>query len=444
MQIESPPEPGQKNSDIIHYQKINIFGEVGVGKSSLISLIENFDDDNFKIQENNLSKSQISLDSNYSSFLIEQIKRVKIPLNENKDLFLNLYETNLDDYDTIKINLDTLLFQTECIIFMWDGNKEETFDNIPNLFSSINKGIKDNKFRNVPIFLIQNKKDLNINLSKDNLEKNKIKESIETIKKENNNIEFKEISLLEKDDFMDLILDINRKLFNQKEKSLNNNDVVNLVKFNQKPIPENNKTNDFIIIKSIFLGDSNVGKRTFIKYIQGEKNKTYISTIGKDSIFIQANINKENAYIQIFDTCGQERYNSVAKNYLNNVDAILLFYDVTNRESFENLDNWIDKITDTIDLKEISLILAANKIDENEKRIISKKEGIQKADKYGIKYYECCCSNGLNIYEILNELILEGYYRNCEKKVNKVNLSRSLNDINSKDENYDGSKRCNC
>ena len=97
-----------------------------------------------------------------------------------------------------------------------------------------------------------------------------------------------------------------------------------------------------------------------------------------DSIFIQANINKENAYIQIFDTCGQERNNSVAKNYLNNVDAILLFYDVTNRESFENLDNWVDNITDIIDLKEISLILVANKIDENEKRIIFKKKDYKK------------------------------------------------------------------
>ena len=66
------------------------------------------------------------------------------------------------------------------------------------------------------------------------------------------------------------------------------------------------------------------------------------------------------------------------------------------------------------------------------------------ADKYGIKYYECCCLKGLNVFEILNELILEGYHRNCEKKVNNVNLSRSLNDINSKDEKYDGSRRCNC
>ena len=440
MKMESPPEPGQKNSDIIHYQKINIFGEAGVGKSSLISLMENFNDDNFKIKVNDLSQSQISLDSNYSPFLIEQIKRVKIPINEQKDLFLNLYETNLDNYDIIKTNLDTLLLQTECIIIMWDGSKEETFDNIPLFFSTINKGIKDNKFRDVPIFLIQNKKDLN----QDNLEKNKIKESIEKIKKENKNIVFREISLLDKDnDFMDLILDINRNLSSQKEKHINNNDVVNLVKFKEKPIKEINKNNDFIIIKSIFLGDSNVGKTTFIKYIEGKQNKNYISTIGMESIFIQANINNENAFMQIFDTCGQERYRGIAKNHLNNVDAILLFYDITSRESFEGLNYWVKKINETIDLKEISLNIVANKMDENENRIVSKKEGLEVADKYGIKYYECCCLNGLNVYEILNELMLEGYYKNCEKKVNKMNFSRSLNDTNKKDDNND-SRKCHC
>ena len=434
MEMESPLEPGQKNSDIIHYQKINIFGETGVGKTSLISLMENFDNDNFKIQDNELSRShlsQISLDSNISPFLIEQIKRVKIPITEQIDLFLNLYETNLDNYDAIKINLDTLLLQTECIIIMWDGNKEETFDNIPNFFSTINKGIKDNKFRNVPIFLIQNKKDLNINSSEDNLEKNKIKESIEKIKKENNNIVFREISLLEKDDFMDLILEINRNLNTQKEKHINNNDAVNLVKF--KEIPFFNKKDDFIIIKSIFLGNSGVGKTTFIKYIKGEPNQSYISTIGVDSLFLQASINKENAYIQIFDTCGQERYHSMAKSYLNNIDAILLFYDVTNRESFEKLDYWFDTIDKSNNLKEISLILVANKIDENEKRMISKKEGLKMADKYGIKYYECCCLKGLNVFEILNELILDGYYRNCEKKMN--NIKQSSNTIIKKDGN---------
>ena len=149
---ESPPELDQKNSDIIHYQKINIFGEAGVGKSSLISHMENYDNDNFKLKENDLFKSNSSLDSNIEQSLIEQIKRVKISINDKSNLFLNLYETNLVNYDDIKINLDTLLLQTECIIIMWDSSKYETFDNVPNFYSTINKGMQDNKFRKYQFF----------------------------------------------------------------------------------------------------------------------------------------------------------------------------------------------------------------------------------------------------------------------------------------------------
>ena len=202
-----------------------------------------------------------------------------------------------------------------------------------------------------------------------------------------------------------------------------------------------NYKNDNIIIRSIFLGNSCVGKTSFIKYIKGEQSKNYISTIGMDSLFLQVCINKENAYMQIFDTCGQERYRSISKNHLKNVDAILLFYDVTDRESFESLNYWINTINDSIDLKKVSLILVANKIDENGKRNISKNEGLKMADNYGIKYFECCCLNGLNIYEILNELILEGYCKNCETQ---VNVGQSLNDMNIKEENIIQSYCSNC
>ena len=182
--------------------------------------------------------------------IIKEYKRVKIAINEQKDIFLNVYETNLDSYDSIKNNLDTLLLQTECIIIMWDCSKYETFDNIPNFYSTIDKGMQDNKFRKAPIFLIENKKDLNDKSSKDNLEKNKIKDFISKIKNENKNIVFRQISLLERDDFFDLILDINRSLINQKEKQTNKNDVVDLVKFKEKPItlPNKNKKNEFTLL----------------------------------------------------------------------------------------------------------------------------------------------------------------------------------------------------
>ena len=219
----------------------------------------------------------------------------------------------------------------------------------------------------------------------------------------------------------------------QKEKNINNNDAVNLVKFKEKPISFSiNNKNDNILIKYNFLGASNVGKTTFIKSIKGEPNKNYVPTIGIESLFFKANINKENAYIQITDTCGQERFRSIAKSQLNNVDAILLFYDITNRESFESLDYWFETINNSIDLKEISLILVANKIDENEKRKVSKKEGLELAEKKGIKYYECSSLNGLNVYEILNELIFEGYYTNYEKRHKQANISQSLESVSGR------------
>ena len=391
--------------------------------------MEKYNDDNFKIEEKDLGN--IILDSNNEQPLIEQIKRVKIPINEIKDLFLNLNEINLDNYDNIKINLDTLLLQTECIIIMWDCSKCKTFDNIPNFVSIINKGMQDNKFRKAPIFIIENKKDLDGKSSQDIEEKNKIKNSIEKIKKENKNIEFKEISLLEKNDILPLILDINRNLNNAKENNINDNDIVNLVKFKEKPIQFTNKNkNDNILIKCNFLGASNVGKTTFFKYIQGQANKNYISTLGIETLYFKVNINKINAYIQINDTCGQERFRSITKSQLNNIDVILLFYDITNRVSFDSLDYWLETINNSVDLKEIPLILIANKIDENKKRIVSKDDGLKIAEENGFKYFECSTLYGLNVYEILNILILEGY-KNYDKKHNQNNLNKSFESFSS-------------
>ena len=77
---ETPKEEEINNKDMIHYQKIHIFGEPGVGKTSLISFLENYENDNFVIEEQNeLRNSFQSRDSNISeSSLVEQIKKIKM------------------------------------------------------------------------------------------------------------------------------------------------------------------------------------------------------------------------------------------------------------------------------------------------------------------------------------------------------------------------------
>ena len=404
-----------------HYHKINIFGESRVGKSSLISHMENYDNEIYKIKSNNLDGSQIrqSNDSNKESSLIEQIKRVEISLDENNTLFLSLYETSLDNYDFIKMNLDTLLLHSECIIIMWDKSRNETFDNITNLFYTINQEMKENKFRNEPIFLIQNKKDLDFDLtsSQKTEYKNIIGKEIDEMKEnQNQNIIYKEISLLEKDDFKDLLLDINQKLSEYKNGKNLNDDVINNIKINEITKRDNIKfKQNYIKLKGILLGHTAVGKTTFFNYILGVDNSNIISTVGIDSLIINAEVNKENVFFQLYDTAGQEKFRSLPRNYYNQVDGILVFFDVTNEESFKTVDNWIEDIKEFGDMKDFEMILIGNKIDNTEERIISKKQAKEKANKYGIKYFESCCLKGLNIYELLNEIIFEAYNKYYEK-----------------------------
>ena len=426
--MESIQEVRNNNSKIVHYQKINIFGDSGVGKSSLILHIENYESDDFKLKQNELTESQLSLDSNNSSFIVEQIKRVKVPINENNTLYLNLYETNLDNYNNIKMNLDTLLLQTECIILMWDNSRIDTLDNISNLFYTINQGIIDRNFRNVPIFLIVNKIDLDLKSSQRSEAKNiNINDLIDKFKNENKNIIYREISLLDRDNFYNLFYEIYRSI-SDKEKYLMNNDIVNLVKFNHIPIKQMNIGCN--IMKCILLGHTCVGKTTFFKYLKGEKNQVYLSTIGIDQLIIEFSIDKEKGYLQLYDTSGQERFRSIASNYYKNSDGIILMYDVANTESFDSVDRWISDIKNNNSLNNLALILVANKIDE-EKRIITKKQGIEKANEYNIKYFECCCLKGLNIFEIFNEIILEAYNKYNDKKSNNMKKSQTLNRNNS-------------
>jgi len=89
--------------------------------------MENYDSVSFQIDFNSNEESFYTLPS-----LVEEIKEIKINYNKDKYLYFNVYESNIDNFDLIKLNLETLLFQTECIIIIWDISCPKTFINIPN------------------------------------------------------------------------------------------------------------------------------------------------------------------------------------------------------------------------------------------------------------------------------------------------------------------------
>lgn len=440
-----------KNDEFIHYHKINIFGEPFVGKTSLISLMENYDSDIFQLEF--LSKD----DNSYftSSSMVEEVKQIKINFNEDKDLYFNVYETNLDRFDSVKINLDTLLLQTECIIIMWDNNSPKTFSNIPTLISTIENTFKQSNIK-VPIFVIQNKMDLKFDNDEISVAKDKFFEYIKKLK-EDPNIIYKEITLKEsKNNFYELIGVIEDKL---SENSLKTEKIgINDVKYHH-PLKEKdiikereresikkdknkNKNVEILNINCLVIGDQGSGKTSFLKSLVGEQISNLLSSIGINLSTFDCEVKGEKIVFKFQDTAGQERFRAITKSYYRNANAFLLFFDVTNEKSFDSIKYWIGSILENNGKinDEYELFLVANKIDETETRNVAKTRGKDLANEYKIKYFEISCLKKINIYELLYEITLMSYKKCKAPKRNRINNVKLSGKNKAKDKN----KKSNC
>ena len=181
------------------------------------------------------------------------------------------------------------------------------------------------------------------------------------------------------------------------------------------------------------LGNSAVGKTSFIlRYTKNSFSNTYISTIGID--FLAKNIllpNGEKYKILFYDTAGQEKYRSIAFNLMKGAEGILLMYDVTKRETFESITEWVQSIKEAKG-ENFPVILIGNKCDLKEEREIDKEEGENEAKKHGFLFFETSNKDGTNIEEATTALI---------SKVVELRKKEKENQNHQNDENEENSKK---
>jgi small GTP-binding protein len=262
--------------------------------------------------------------------------------------------------------------------------------------------------------------DLKFDIDEISVTKDKFNESINQLKG-NPNITYKEITLKDnKNNFKELIDAIEGRL-NENSSKIKNDDIYE-VKYHHPLKNCNNIKGKYL--NCLLLGNQGSGKTSFLKSLVGESITNLLSTIGLDfSPFICSFKGKEIIF-RFHDTAGQERFRSLTKNYYRNANSFLLFFDVTNEESFNSVQNWIKDIVQSNGNinKQYELILVANKIDETEKRIVGKNRGKEAASKYNIKYFEISCLKKINIYELLYEITLMTY-----KKIEKIDKKKEAN-----------------
>ena len=162
-------------------------------------------------------------------------------------------------------------------------------------------------------------------------------------------------------------------------------------------------------INIMTLGNSEVGKTCYIlKYTENFFQELYLTTIGIDFKIKTETINNKQYKLFLYDTTGQEKYKSIALNIIRNAQGIILMYDITNKKSFESIPEWIKSIRDSKG-ENFPMILLGNKLDKEDIRVISEKEGKELADEYGIKFFETSNKTGVNIQEsgmaLVNEIL---------------------------------------
>ena len=186
---------------------------------------------------------------------------------------------------------------------------------------------------------------------------------------------------------------------------------------------QNDNQNELIDIKIITLGDSHVGKSSLIlQYIENKFSNLYISTIGFDLKHKQITLKDgKKAKLTLYDTAGQERFRSLARNYIRKANGILLIYDISDKSTFININKWMENIEDEIDTK-LPIILVGNKSDLNDKRKVTTEEGENKAKEYGFPFFETSCKTGDNVNNVfieLAELVYEKFGKKPSKNSNK-------------------------
>ena len=175
------------------------------------------------------------------------------------------------------------------------------------------------------------------------------------------------------------------------------------------------------IIKIMILGNYSVGKTSFlIRFTKNKFDETYLATIGIDYIYRIINIENKLYKLMFYDTAGEEKYKSIPKNHIKNVQGIILMYDITNKKSFDSIIDWISDVKE-IKGENFPMILVGNKIDLNESREVTEEMGYELAEKNQIEFFETSNKDGTNIQEAGLEIV---YKILSETKVNNLRIER--------------------
>lgn len=151
------------------------------------------------------------------------------------------------------------------------------------------------------------------------------------------------------------------------------------------------------LFKLLLIGDSGVGKSCLLlRFADDTYTESYISTIGVDFKIRTLELDSKVIKLQIWDTAGQERFRTITSSYYRGAHGIIIVYDVTEQETFNNVKQWLQEI-ERYASENVQKLLVGNKCDLTVKKVVDFSTAKEYADSIGIPFLETSAKNSTNV-----------------------------------------------
>ncbi len=156
--------------------------------------------------------------------------------------------------------------------------------------------------------------------------------------------------------------------------------------------------------KVVLLGEGRVGKTSLVlQYVENKFSSSQQSTIQATYLDKRLNIGKQSVKLMIWDTAGQERFHALGPIYYRDANGALLVYDITDRDSFQKVRNWVKELKRIVG-DDIVLCIAGNKSDLEKQRQVVEAEAKDYAEKVGAFHALTSAKTGKGVEEVFLQL----------------------------------------
>jgi len=178
-----------------------------------------------------------------------------------------------------------------------------------------------------------------------------------------------------------------------------------------------------ILYKIIIIGAAGVGKTNLLGRWIDNKFAPTSATLNVELATKSFKIDGLTVKVQLWDTAGQEQYKAITRSYYRKSHGAIIVYDVTRKDSFAKLDEWIQAVREETGNENTQLLLVGNKTDLEEDREVSTEDGIKFARDHTLNFLETSAYSGSNVHRAF-QVVLQDIHK-LNQKYAKLDETRT-------------------